>query len=76
MSLMTNQKPTVYSKKLTAQQNAVLVKFENLTGQSPIGLEEFESGEISARELWQQQVAWVEGISADVGTMTFLSDSD
>ncbi|WP_282363276.1 hypothetical protein [Pseudomonas sp. PS01297] len=73
---MSIRKPTVYSKKLTAHQNAVLAKFENLTGQSPIGLEDFESGELSARELWQQQVAWVEGIAADVGNMTFLSDND
>lgn len=73
---MATRKTSMYSKKLTAHQNAVLARFENLTGQSPIGLEDFESGELSASELWQQQVAWVEGIASDVGNMTFLSDND
>lgn len=74
--MSTSRKPTIYSKKLTAHQNAVLAKFESLTGQPPIGLEDFESGEISARELWQQQVGWVEGVCSDVVNMTFLSDND
>lgn len=65
------RKPTIYSKKLTAQQNAVLAKFENLTGQQPIGLEEFEAGELTAAELWEQQVGWVEGVCADVVNMQF-----
>ena len=47
-----------------------------MTGQPPIGLEEFETGELTARELWQQQVAWVEGIYSDVINFTFLSNDD
>lgn len=74
--MSTAPKPTIYSQKLTAHQNAVLEKFENMTGQPPIGLEEFEAGELTARELWQQQVAWVEGIYSDVINFKFLSDDD
>ncbi|MHC8346736.1 hypothetical protein [Pseudomonas sp. RT6P73] len=69
--MRTPRKPTIYSNKLTAQQNAVLAKFETLTGQWPIALEAFEAGELTAAELWRKQVAWVIGVCADVVNMPF-----
>lgn len=70
------REPIIYSTKLTAHQNAVLAKFENMTGQPPMGLEEFETGELNARELWRQQTAWAEAICADVINLDFLSADD
>ena len=61
----------IYSAKLTHQQNKALTDFENLTLVPIFGIDEFESGEISAKELWNKNFDWLEGIYKDVQQINF-----
>ena len=63
-----------YSKKLTARQNAALDSYESVTGFSPIGLEDFEAGEISARELWQRNYMFIFDLWCTVQNISFPTD--
>ena len=61
----------VYSKKLTAPQNAAFEKYENLTSCPPFGVSEFESGAISAADLWNKNVAWIVEAAGDAQRIQF-----
>ena len=61
----------IYSVKLTAEQNAALARYEAICGMEPIELEEFEAGELSAYQLWQNNLAWLESMLQDVQNIHF-----
>ena len=62
---------TVYSSKLTMDQNAALERFEGISSCPPYGIEEFERGEISAGQLWAKNVGWINDVAIEVSNMTF-----
>lgn len=65
-------KPTgLYSQQLSPQQNAALARLESLTGTPPFGVKEFESGDINAKQLWQQNIEWLEGVLASAQNLPF-----
>lgn len=59
---------------LSAGQVRALQRFETLTGVPPKQVEDFEAGRISAAELWAVQIAWLDGVCADVKTIVFPTD--
>ncbi|WP_122423071.1 hypothetical protein [Pseudomonas viridiflava] len=67
---MSNQ-PKLYSTKLTPEQNAALARYEQVCGMEPIELEAFETGEISAYQLWQVNLGWLESVLWDVQNIDF-----
>ena len=60
-----------YSAKLTASQNAALDKLERLTGLAPFGIEELEDGEITAQQLWKQNLAWLQTMAEQAKLIEF-----
>lgn len=64
--MSVEQTPKIYSAKLTPQQNAGLARYESLSGFEPIGIEEFEAGEITAYQLWRKNVIWLENVLDEV----------
>ncbi|MDX5979559.1 DUF1456 family protein [Vreelandella alkaliphila] len=66
-----DRKNGIYSQQLSPQQNAALARLESLTGTPPLGIEEFESGDISAKQLWQQNIEWLEGVLASAQNLPF-----
>jgi hypothetical protein len=64
----------VYSPGLTAEQNAAFERFEALTSCEPFGMQEFERGEISGRELWEKNIAWIVGVANDAQQIPFPGD--
>lgn len=68
---MTKPAAKIYSAKLTPEQNAALARYEGLCGFEPIGIEEFEAGELSAYQMWQKNVKWLEDVLADVVNTPF-----
>lgn len=71
-----NRSPKIYSEKLTAEENAVLERYESITGMEPCSIEDFEAGHISKKDLWRHQVAWIEGVCAEVVNMGFPIEWD
>ena len=61
----------LYSNRLTNGQNAALAKFEQVTGIEPFGIEDFEAGRMTAYELWQTNVNWLQGVWATVQNIDF-----
>lgn len=61
----------VYSDKLTSTQNAALERFEAVTGVEPVGLNDYEQGELTVSQLWANNVEWVEGVAATVTNINF-----
>lgn len=68
---MTEQHPKIYSAKLTPEQNAAIARYESLCGMEPIDVEAFEAGEINAYQLWQRNLAWLEGAWNGVQNIAF-----
>ena len=61
----------IYSLRLSAEQNAAFERFEALTSCEPFGMQEFERGEMSARELWEKNIAWIVGVANDAQQTRF-----
>jgi len=61
----------IYSLRLSAEQNAAFERFEALTSCEPFGIHEFERGEMSARELWEKNIAWIVGVANDAQQIRF-----
>ncbi len=61
----------IYSLRLSAEQNAAFERFEALTSCEPFGMQEFERGEMSARELWEKNIAWIVGVANDAQQIRF-----
>lgn len=61
----------IYSKKLTAAQNAAFEQFEGITSFAPFAVAEFERGEITANELWQKNVSWIVGVAGSAERIQF-----
>lgn len=68
--------PRTYSDKLTPDQNAAFEQYEAQCGMQPFGIEEFESGAITANELWRRNVRWIENVSASITNMAFPTSND
>lgn len=64
----------IYSKKLSKEQNDALRSYEAILGLEPVGIEEFEKGEITSKELWNQAINSVESIYSEVVNMSFPDD--
>lgn len=73
---MAKKAPKIYSKKLSAEQNDALERYESLCGLEPFGINDFETGEITAYQLWQQNVFALQSILADVSNINFPVPSD
>jgi hypothetical protein len=67
-------KKRIYSSKLTPEQNEALHHYEALCGMEPLGIDAFESGEISAAELWNQNLRWIHDVFSDIQNINFPSD--
>jgi len=61
----------IYSKALTAAQNAAFERFENLTSHAPFGIEDLERGEIKAEDLRHHNVQWLAGVASDAEHIPF-----
>lgn len=62
---------TTYSAKLTDGQNKAFDRFESLTGHPPFGIEEFERGELSAKQLWDKNVNWLASVANEASHIQF-----
>lgn len=58
--------PKIYSAKLTQGQNAALARYEAICGLEPVDLEAFDTGQITAYELWQNNLFLLESVLGDV----------
>jgi hypothetical protein len=56
----------VYATRLNSSQRRMLNEYIALTGIEPFGQEDLDSGEITFKELWYQNVDWLEDVLADV----------
>lgn len=68
---MIEKTPRIYSAKLTPEQNAAMARYESLCGNEPFGFEAFEAGELTAYQLWQQNVKWLEDVLSEVSNTHF-----
>lgn len=68
---MTAQALKIYSAKLTPEQNDALHRYESVCGMEPLGLEEFEAGEITAYQMWRMNCRWLEDVWATVQNINF-----
>lgn len=63
----------IYSSKLTPEQNEALHSYQALCGMEPLGIDDFEAGEISADELWNQNLRWIHDVFSDISSISFPS---
>lgn len=57
---------TIYAKNLTEKQRKVLQQYENLCGFEPMLQDDFDAGKITFRHLWNENVSWLESVTAEV----------
>jgi hypothetical protein len=65
----------IYAKNLSPEWRKAFERYESLCGFEPMHQDEIDSGEMTARDAWNENVRWLECVCGDVQN-TQIPDDD
>jgi len=60
----------IYAKKLTPEWKKSFEEYERLTGFEPISQESIDSGESTPKEVWEENIRWLEMLVGDASNIS------
>ena len=60
---------TIYAKRLNGPQRRMLNRYESVCGFEPLHQEDLDAGRMTFRDLWHENVRWLEDVVATVSNI-------